>query len=110
MNLDPSLIIEAARFMDVEGKWVTGITLSRSNLETLLAKLDTPGSAATILRQVADATNYARAEVIVIKAEEDAAHYNARTRQAEARGSRGAMLEDGATWPGQTINVPKETP
>ncbi len=94
MNLDPALRDVAAEGCYVGDKRVTGITLSRTNLETLLAKLDTPGSRATIMRQCSDASFEFAAHVVVVKAEEDADHYHNRARQAEAQGVRGVMRED----------------
>ncbi len=103
MNLDNSL---QYGFPLPDSCQVTGITLSRTNLETLLSKLDTPGSACMILRQVKDRDDIAASPlVVIVKAEEDAEHYHARARQEDTRGLRGAVVEDGATRLGQVIEV-----
>jgi hypothetical protein len=113
MNLDETLS-PAALGYPVGDAAVIGITLSRSNLETLLSKLDRPESSCTLMRVASEAGSSVSAEVmgtdqpilLIVKAEEDAEHYNARSRQAEVRNTRGAMIEDGATRLGQSIEVP----
>lgn len=81
--------------------WSIGVTLSRSNLENMLAKLDTPGSACTMLRQVQDDPKV----IIVLRVEEDDVHYHARERQADVRAGRGRFA-DGTTETGQFVAVP----
>jgi len=103
MNIDPNPRETAGIPLPTDAE-VIGIRLSRSNLEAFLSKLDRPDSRATILRQVSDDPPV----IIVVKAEEDAEHYNSAARQADVRGARGAMVEDGATAPGQIIKVPGE--
>lgn len=51
-----------------EGVERVEVELSRRNLRALLAKLDTPGSACTIM-------NSSRGTLFVVKAVEDEAHY-----------------------------------
>lgn len=88
---------------------VVGLALSRTNLETLLAKLDDPSSVRTLVREIVSATDESPATILVLRAEEDAEHYHSADRQDIVRGERGKMAEEGATWPGEGVRVPAET-
>lgn len=66
------------------------LSLSRTNLETLLMELDDPMSRRTLYRIVRDEPRL----LLIVTAEEDCDHYQSEDRQPDLRGKRGRMAQD----------------